>query len=174
MAGLTLSAGVLVVIGLGTPAILGQAPRNAENEKRQQPPPKVSKVEKAPEKEEARRTESVTLSLKIAGLGAEGCDVEIKPATPACRFKPITRHIDPSGKPENIVIKDLEVRGADRNCSFAITVNEPGQRPRTILRGFRLSAPSKDKDTPTVNEPFDCWISSPSRLARLEGTTNRK
>jgi hypothetical protein len=66
------------------------------------------------------------------------------------------------------VFSDIEVRGADRNCTFAITVNERGQAPRTILRGFRIA--SKPALASQDALKFTCYMNSPSRLAGLERT----
>ena len=53
------------------------------------------------------------------------------------------------------VFRDIEVRGADRNCTFAITVHEPGQASRTIFRGFRIASRlarrSRDPGRPEVH-----------------------
>jgi hypothetical protein len=164
MAGLARSAGVAAILGLGTPAIFGQTPGTAKSEKT------VKGAEQS--EKSAQNTRPVRLLLRIAGLGADGCDVAIKPANPTCRFKPIKKHVNPSGELA-VEIKDMEVRGVNRNCSFSITVNEPAQKPRTILRGFRLDAKPADQ-APTI-QTFACFLSSPSKLARIEeGSKVRK
>jgi len=90
--------------------------------------------------------------------------VAIKPANPTCRFKTVKKHVNPSGE-LGVDIKDMEVRSVNRNCSFSITVTEPGQKPRTILRGFRLEANSADQNSAIPS--FACFLSSPSKLARI-------
>jgi hypothetical protein len=117
--------------------------------------------------------QSVELTLLIAGLGRDGCDVEIKPGNRGCRFTPQTQHVGSQGK-ANFQFRDVELRGADHNCSFAITVREPGQVPRTIYRGFRMSsptAPAPHKAGKPSNS-FTCYMNSPSKLANL-GRTDR-
>src|SRR5262249_34351123 len=95
-------------------------------------------AERSPETAPANR-QPVELNLMIAGLGKSGCEVEVKPGNRSCRFKPQEQHVNSVGK-VSFVFKDVELRGADRNCAFAITVREAGQAPKTIYRGFRLSA----------------------------------
>ena len=173
MAELTRSAGISAMLWLGTPSIFGQTATDPQGG-----PPRTiasqSGDERSPGDEPARKTQPVRLMLRIAGLGAEGCEVEIKPATPACRFTPMKRQVSSSGELNDVIIKDLEVRGANRNCSFAITVTEPGQKSRTILRGFRLAAAPSDPGTPAPLQTFACWLSSPSKIARIEGSPTRK
>lgn len=165
MARLTLSAGISAILGLATPEILGQTPPSTQGNKA---------AESKTSGDESHRVQPIELTLGIAGLGAEGCLVEIKPATPACRFTPIKRKVGSSGRVDNIMIKDLQVRGVDRNCSLAITVTEPGRKPRTILRGFRLAAPPADPIAPVPVQSFSCWLSSPSRIAIIEESSARK
>ena len=173
MAGLAQSAGLAAILTLGTPAIF--ACDAQDSGRGPNPATQATASDAAPdETPEPARTQAVKLVLRIAGLSASGCDVEIKPATPVCRFRPLKRHVGASGELDNILIKDLEVRGADRNVSFAITVNEQGQKPRTILRGFRLAARPNGEKTPSATPAFVCWLSSPSKLARLEESTTRK
>jgi hypothetical protein len=111
-------------------------------------------------------TRAVELNLMIAGLGHDGCDIEVKPGTRSCRFQPKVVHVASHGK-ANLVFRDVECRGADRNCTFAITVREAGQVPRTIYRGFRI--PNRvDPAHPTAPPSFTCFMTSPSKLAGLE------
>jgi hypothetical protein len=110
---------------------------------------------------------TIQLSLAIAGLGAEGCDVEVKPANPSCKFRPSpTKHVSSDGH-ATIELRDVELRGADKTCTLAITVREPGQPPQTVYRGFRLSS-----SKPGVVPNFTCFISS--KLAGVDSRTTRK
>jgi hypothetical protein len=115
----------------------------------------------------------VKLELWIAGLGQKGCDVEIKPGHAGCKFRPQTRHIASSGK-SVFTFRDVEVRSADRDCGFAITVKEPGQATRTIHRGFRLAASKTEPGANARAQAFTCYLSSPSRLSRAEEATIRR
>ncbi len=109
----------------------------------------------------------IQIDLAVAGLGSEGCDVEIKPANASCKFRPIaSKHIESDGK-GTIELRNVELRGADKMCSIAITVREPGQQPQTFYRGFRPGS-SKAGTIPS----FRCYLSS--RLAGVDSKTTRK
>jgi hypothetical protein len=136
---------------------------------------------------------AVRLSIVIAGLGREGCDIEVKPGNASCRFRALkvsedgttvtksqdgTQHVSPEGH-ANLELRDVELRGADRTCTVAITVREPGQDPKTVYRGYRLAArPEKGKGAAAgVTTPtFACYLNSPSksRLVRAEEARMRK
>jgi hypothetical protein len=49
---------------------------------------------------------------------------------------------------------------ADRDCTFAITVKEPGQEPKTYRRGLRLRLAEDGEDLPV--QTLKCSISTPS------------
>ncbi len=126
---------------------------------------------------------TIELRLVIAGLGRAGCDVEVKPGNASCKFRAFNdkgaedrQHVTSTGQ-ATLKLKDIELRGADRTCSVAITVHEPGQDARTFYRGFRLSARIDGAGTastkPTVPS-FTCYLSSPSKTARSEESRMRK
>lgn len=126
------------------------------------------------------RSRAAKLNLVIAGLGQNGCDVEIKPGNPSCKFRVINengtdsrQHVSSSGK-ATLDLLDIELRGANRTCSIAITVHEPGQPAKTIYRGFRLSARAeRDGASTTKAAPvptFTCYLSSPSKVTRIVDT----
>ena len=118
----------------------------------------------------------------IAGLSREGCDVEVKPANASCKFRVLNDHGKESGQHvptdgrAKLELRDVELRGADRTVTVAITVRERGQETRTIYRGFRLrprsqaAGSSHTLDVPT----FTCYLSSPSRVAKVEESRSRK
>jgi hypothetical protein len=110
---------------------------------------------------------TVTLDLRIAGLSAKGCDVDIKPGHPGCKFRTVSRHIGPNGI-ATVVLKDVVARNADRDCTFAITLREPGQADRTVHRGLRLQAEN------TPDQRLNCYLSSPSRIARANSESTPK
>lgn len=116
----------------------------------------------------ATRYPTIQLNLVVAGLGTAGCDVEVKPANAGCKFRPSkSEHVNSEGRAA-IKLKDVELRGADRTCTMAITIREPGQPAHTIYRGFR---PGSSKSGPVPS--FTCFISS--RLAEVDSrTTTRK
>lgn len=119
----------------------------------------------------------VQLELVIAGLTAQGCDVEIKPGNASCKFKvardkgsPAKVHVASHGRAK-VELQDVELGGADRLCTVAVTVHEAGQPPKTIYRGFRLGArPRSAKTAPLIT----CYLSSPSKLARSGGADSRR
>ena len=106
---------------------------------------------------------TVKLELFIAGLGTNGCDVEIKPAHAACSFARINHHVPRDGK-ATITVNQVRTESADRDCSFAITIRETGQPPRTLYRGLRLKANASN-----APQLLSCYLSSPSRVARIAG-----
>ncbi len=112
----------------------------------------------------------VRLDLWIRGLGKDGCDVDVKAAHPGCKFQPVTRHVSPEGK-LTLELKDVEILSADRDCTFAITIREPGQGERTMFRGLRIKAAAEKNQLAILT----CYLSSPSRLARAgEGSSTKR
>jgi hypothetical protein len=178
MAALALIGATSILIGRGLSA---QSPGTAQepsasNEAKKSRGTTGSESPKAGPKSGSRRetrkgsgspSPTVQLSLAIAGLGADGCDVEVKPANPSCKFRPSpSKHVASDGH-ATIELRDVELRGADKTCTMAITVREPGQPPQTVYRGFRLSS-SKPGAVPS----FTCFISS--KLAGVDSRTTRK
>jgi hypothetical protein len=102
----------------------------------------------------------VQLMLSIAGLGPRGCDVEIKPAYPGCTFQTVARHVRSDGK-LTLEVDDVRTESPDRDCTFSITLREPGQPERTVHRGLRLKPPGS-----AGAQFLECFLSSPSRIAR--------
>lgn len=97
---------------------------------------------------------TVRLQLQITGLSAKGCTLKVAPAHPGCAFTPIERRIDSGNVSGMIRLREPIVlvattTSADRDCSFAITIHEPGQSPQTFRRGIRLIPPSNGKPAPT-------------------------
>ncbi len=177
MATLALIGGSTLLIGRGLSA------QGTGETAPSKPKASVKGAEKPPTAPERRpRDDSVTpktvgaklpkvhLRLAIAGLGTEGCDVEIKPANRSVKFRPAPIvHVKSDGH-ATIELRDIELRGADKTCLLAITVRQSGQEPQTIYRGFMASATTAGASTPD----FNCFINS--RLADTSGsrTTVRK
>jgi hypothetical protein len=112
----------------------------------------------------------VKLKLRIAGLGTGGCEVEIKPGHPGCKFQPLTQRVKSDGALD-VDLKDVRTLNADRDCTFAITIREPGQPVRTVRRGLRVSSQSEKGQLSTLT----CYLSSPSRIAKAgEGPTSKR
>ncbi len=128
-----------------------------------QPGPNPSDLEKQP----APKSSPIKLSIMIAGLGQDGGEVEITPGNQGTRFKPQRLRVDARGD-ARFVIQDMEARGADHNCTFAITVREAGQASRTIYRGFRMVSRSAAEATSQPAQSFTCYMNSPSKLVGLD------
>ncbi len=166
MAALALIGATSILIGRGLSAQSpgpGQEPSPSKEAKKPQEKPAAESSKDAPKSgspPEKRKGSgsyfpTIQLNLAVAGLGAEGCDVEVKPANAGCAFRPsLVVHIPAKGT-ASIKLRDVELRGADKTCTMAITIREPGQPPRTIYRGFRPGS-SKSGSVPK----FACYISS--------------
>jgi hypothetical protein len=145
MAALTLAAGLFTV----PPAARAEDKPSVE-----------AKPNDAPSAEPSSKNHTVKLEIRIAGLGAKGCDVEIKPGHAGCKFKTLLQHVDSRGY-ATVVVKDVQTQSADRDCTFAITIREAGQAELTVRRGLRLGTGNE------TGKLLSCFLNSPSRLARV-------
>jgi hypothetical protein len=160
-------AALVLTAGLGLLPRAGTWAQDATRDRADRP---ASEAPKAAEAEPASPdSQAVKLKLLIAGLGRDGCDVEVKPGNRSCKFKTQVQHVGSPGE-LSFQFKDVEVRGADRNCTFAITVREAGQSAKTIYRGFRLPAHGPKDEAASVVQSFTCFMNSPSKLADLQRT----
>jgi hypothetical protein len=118
----------------------------------------------------ATGSNAVTIDLRIAGLTARGCEVEVKPAYPGCAFTPQTKAIDKTGL-ALVNLVDVRSVSADRDCTVAVTIREPGQAVRTVYRGLRLSPAGPNAKA----QMLPCFLNSPSKVAtaEAEGTLKR-
>ena len=124
--------------------------------------------------------QKVSLSLRLDGLSSQGGEVEIKPGHAGCKFETIKfqTKAHPKAIDGKIFLDPIEVEtvSADRECSFAITLREPGQADKVVRRTLRLTpaAPGKAA-TPQV---LTCFISSnslnPPVVAKPSDETKRK
>ncbi|MGC1721202.1 MAG: hypothetical protein WA746_19625 [Isosphaeraceae bacterium] len=146
-----------------------QTPPSAEGQDAGAPKTQDSQNPSVQEKKSTPNTQTVELNLLIAGLGQDGCEVEIKPGNRSCRFQPQHLRVESQGKAK-FLFRDIELRGADRNCTFAITVHETGQASRTIYRGFRIGSRLTPGPASQGAQSFTCYMNSPSKLAGLERT----
>jgi hypothetical protein len=122
----------------------------------------------------------VALTLKFEGLSPQGGEVEIKPGNAACRFESIK--FQTKGHPRsstdgriNLDPIDVETFSADRDCSFAITLKEPGLPEKKVRRILRITPTPDGKPAPP--QLLTCFISSTSLnppVARKEEETKRK
>ncbi len=130
----------------------------------------------APHGVESSVDNRVNLILQVSGLGTQGCQIEIKPAHRGCEFESIKRTID--RVPANAVIKldgiavNARSTGADRDCTFAITIREPGLPAKTYRRGLRLEPVAAGKPAPT--QTLKCYLISPSVAAASAADTSRR
>ena len=87
MAALALIAGTSIAVRGAVPAA------NRAEEPGQASPQQTNPSGTASQTSETKRTEelikTVLLNLEIAGLGREGCDVEVTPGNPSCRFRTV-------------------------------------------------------------------------------------
>jgi hypothetical protein len=117
----------------------------------------------------------VQLVLQISGLGSEGAEIEIKPGHAACDFQPISRKLPQvaagSVVKTNPILVTAESRGADRDCSFAITIKEPGKPARKYVRGVRLSPQVAGGALPV--QKLNCYLSMTS-IASTDSKTRTR
>jgi len=146
-----------------------QTPPSAQGQDAGAPKTQDSQNLSVQEKKSTPNTQTVELNLLIAGLAQDGCEVEIKPGNRSCRFQPQRLRVESQGKAK-FMFRDIELRGADRNCTFAITVHETGQASRTIYRGFRIGSRLTPGPASQGAQSFTCYMNSPSKLAGLERT----
>lgn len=179
MATLVLMVGTAILLGLAAWAqktSADQAPPEAGNQVA--PKPAAKPAETSPScdtKGEGSHAHRLELNLIIAGLGQEGCEIEVKPGNRGSRFQAQRKHVGAKGE-ARFLFKDIELRGADHNCTFAITLEEPKQASRTIYRGFRvIPRGTAGATTVTTAIPsFTCYMNAPSKLARLEHSSQSR
>jgi hypothetical protein len=118
----------------------------------------------------------VNLVLQISGLGADGCVIEVKPGHPSCKFEPVARRVVRAPVNRAVQLDAIPIQavstGADRDCSFAITIREPGQPPRTYRRGLRLTAQVAGEPVPS--QTLRCYLSTPSLAEREKDAPKRR
>jgi len=180
MAALALIAGTLIAVGRAVPALVSSPTQDqGQAQDAKKPEPRSQTTNPNPPDS---RIPAVQLNLVIAGLSREGCDIEVKPGNASCKFNALNergaagrQHVSSEGRAK-LQLRDVELRSADRTCTVAITVREPGQPVKTIYRGFRLAArpDAAGSSTTTAVPIFTCYLSSPSKLARADESRSRK
>ena len=114
--------------------------------------------------------QKVSLSLRLDGLSAAGAEIEIKPGHAGCRFEAIKLQTKthPKMSEGKLVLDPFEVESvsADRDCSFVITLREPGQDDKTVRRTIRLTPAAEGK--PAKPQDLICYISSNSLKAKTK------
>ncbi len=129
--------------------------------------------------EPAAIKQKVKLSLRFDGLSAEGGEIEIRPGHAACRFQTIKFQTKdhPRSVDGKISLDPIEVEtlSAGRDCSFAITLREPGQPDKTVRRNIRI-VPTPEGKT-AAPQSLTCFISSHSLnpvASKADETTRKK
>jgi hypothetical protein len=113
---------------------------------------------------------TVKLELQIAGLGPEGCAVEVRPAHPGCQFAEVVTQVRSSQAGSSRTVRlpalviDAQSTSADRDCTFAITIRELNRPAMTFRRGLRLAPQVAGQPTPV--RTLSCYLSSPSLAAK--------
>jgi hypothetical protein len=111
---------------------------------------------------------TVQLQIQISGLSADGCLLEIRPAHPGCSFAPVALKVQGNSSGQTVRLEAVPFTvtstGADRDCTFAITVREPNAPPRTIRRGLQLVA--TDPGQPQPSQTFRVFLATPSLALR--------
>ena len=117
----------------------------------------------------------VHLDLQISGIGPEGCEVQIKAGHSGCRFSTVTKRVESAGEPTRVgpITVSAKSTSADHDCSFVITLKEPGQKARTYRRGIQLKPAGPGGQTPV--QTLKCHLSAPSLAAKDDpaGRTRR-
>jgi hypothetical protein len=175
MAALALIVGTSILIGRGLSA-QGLGPAKEKGQKNEQKKPQETQAQTEAPKPPDAQFALIKLNLLIAGLGQEGCDVEVRPANAGCKFRiPTSQHITSEGK-AMFELKEVEIRSADHTFTMAITVREPGQPSKTVYRGFRMANRTPTQAAPasaTASIPtFTCYLSS--SLAGVGDARTRK
>jgi len=119
----------------------------------------------------------VKIQLEITGLSQDGCEIEVTPANAGCEFEKLSYRVPSPGRRDarvRVTFKPVRAActNADRECSFAITLREPGQPPRTFHRGLRLKLPEASGNVPA--QTMTCYLSSPSLAAREENNRRQR
>lgn len=180
MAALALVVGTSIAVGRPMPVLVTkEAPETGNTEQ-------TEKVKPRPESQGPKTpgtcVPSVQLNLVIAGLTPKGCEVQVKPGNASCKFSPIyekrgeSRQFVASDGRTSLELRDVELRGADRTITVAITVHESGQAAKTFYRGFRITTkPESARPEGSTSAPaFTCYLSCPSKLAKADESRTRK
>lgn len=108
------------------------------------------------EEEPEAITNRVTLDLQISGIDQPGCTVEIKPAHPGSRFKPVVRPLQTHGAGDTARLDAIKIDArslsADRDCAFAITIKGTDGASQTFKRIIRLTPPEEGKPVPSLSK----------------------
>ena len=185
MAALALVVGTSIAVGRAMPALVTSPDRRKGRSEAEREEGKSRAGEPRPASLPERRSRRLQLNLVIAGVGTEGCDVEVKPGNASCKFRPIYgtskrgetgQHIGDDGRGRS-ELRDVELRGADRTSRSRSQSENPSKLPRrfTGVSG----CPSKPEASRGLRSQlrlpsFTCYLSSPSKLAKADESRTRK
>lgn len=113
---------------------------------------------------------TVNLSLRLDGIARGGGEVVVKPGHPGCKFKPITEPLKENGSAKLVLPIEVETVSADQDCSFAITLKEPGQPDKTVRRNLRIVPTPEGK--PASPQSLTCFVTSNSMNPSVAGKTD--
>ena len=114
--------------------------------------------------------QKVKMSLRLAGVTGDG-EILIRPGHAGCRFEPISFKV--SDKPADsygmihLAAVDVETVTADRDCSFAITLKEPGKADKTVRRNLRIIPDVEGR--PSEPQTLRCYVSSNTQSSPVAG-----
>lgn len=120
---------------------------------------------------------TVRLEIQISGLGGNGGKVTIKPAHPSCKFKVVAIPIAKGAEGDTVKLDPITVTAsttsADRDCSFEITLTEPGRQPKTFRRGVRLNPPAAGATT-APSCVLKCRLPATAVAIKDDGKTTKR
>ena len=118
---------------------------------------------------------TVKLEIQIAGLGAKGGKVVIKPAHPGCKFKAFEKAIPKDLSGDLYTLPPMSIAAtttsADRDCSFEITLMEQGREPKTFRRGLRLT-PTTEGALGAPSKTLRCYLPATTVAIKDPSRTN--
>jgi len=115
--------------------------------------------------------QQVKLNIRLDGTSKDsGVEIVIKPGHPACRFKTIIYPVKGDGLIQDIPPIDVETLSADRDCSFAIVLKEPGQPDKVFRRSLQINGPTQAGDGKP--QSLLCYLSSRTASNKTPMATN--
>ena len=127
----------------------------------------TSAEDPSPKNDAISVTNTVKLDLQITGV-ERGWKIEVKPAHPGSRFRPVVRQIEESTSGPvqlDLIAIDAQSLSADRDCALAIVLTDPEGTSQTFKRSVRLLP---QPDTATVPELSKTFYLRTSTIASRE------
>lgn len=116
----------------------------------------VPKPEPAPKPTVETVANTVKLDLQITGVD-RGWKIEVKPANPGSRFKPVVKKIENTGiGPVQLdpISFDARTLSADRDCALSIVLTDPEGETQTFKRSVRLLPQPDAEALPELSKTF--------------------